>query len=95
MKNADLFRKTKNCLLRLKKDSACLSATLLTGSLLLLWPADNFSQQSVMQINLGPAVNSEYNELRPLISPDGKTLYFIREGHPQNTRINRDRKSVV
>ena len=89
MKNADLFRKTKNCLLRLKKDSACLSATLLTGSLLLLWPADNFSQQSVMQINLGPAVNSEYNELRPLISPDGKTLYFIREGHPQNTRINR------
>lgn len=35
--------------------------------------------------NLGPTVNSEYNEIAPIISPDGKTLYFSRISHPQNT----------
>ncbi len=32
--------------------------------------------------NLGPAVNSRYEELAPVISPDGKTLYFIVDGSP-------------
>lgn len=35
--------------------------------------------------NLGNLVNSEFNEINPLISPDGKTLYFARISHPQNT----------
>lgn len=35
--------------------------------------------------NLGEAVNSEFAELHPVISPDGKMLYFTRSGHPQNT----------
>jgi len=35
-------------------------------------------------IALGPEVNTEYKELRPLISPDGKTLYFSRRNHPGN-----------
>ncbi|MES2796812.1 MAG: OmpA family protein [Bacteroidota bacterium] len=34
--------------------------------------------------NLGSSVNSTYNEFSPVITPDGKTLYFLREGHPQN-----------
>jgi len=34
--------------------------------------------------NLGNAVNSEYNEINPVISPDGKTLFFGRVSHPQN-----------
>lgn len=29
-------------------------------------------------------VNSDYNELNPLLSPDGKTLYFSRKNHPGN-----------
>lgn len=29
-------------------------------------------------------VNSEYSELNPLLSPDGKTLYFSRRNHPEN-----------
>lgn len=29
-------------------------------------------------------VNSDYNELNPLLSPDGKTLYFSRRNHPEN-----------
>ncbi len=35
--------------------------------------------------NLGNLVNSEYNEISPVISPDGNTLYFGRVSHPQNT----------
>ncbi len=35
--------------------------------------------------NLGPKVNSKYGELAPLISADGKTIYFVRLNHPQNT----------
>ncbi|MEZ0611085.1 OmpA family protein [Fibrella sp. WM1] len=37
--------------------------------------------------NLGPQVNSIYNEGNPLISPDGKTLYYTREDHPNNTKF--------
>ena len=37
--------------------------------------------------NLGPNVNSIYHELAPVISPDGKKLYFAREAHPSNTGI--------
>lgn len=33
---------------------------------------------------LSENVNSTYQELRPLISPDGKTLYFSRKNHPRN-----------
>lgn len=35
--------------------------------------------------NLGPAINSVYDEIMPIISPDGKTLYFDRKDHPENT----------
>ncbi len=52
-----------------------------------LFSCNAFSQETNAPVNLGPTVNSEYSELRPLISPDGKTLYFIRESHPLNTKI--------
>lgn len=31
--------------------------------------------------NLGPTINTQYNESYPLISHDGKTLYFCSQGH--------------
>ncbi|MCB9187752.1 MAG: PD40 domain-containing protein [Flavobacteriales bacterium] len=33
---------------------------------------------------LSTNVNSEYSDLKPIISPDGKTLYFVRKEHPDN-----------
>lgn len=36
--------------------------------------------------NLGPNINSAYDEVLPVISPDGKTLYVDRKNHPQNFR---------
>ena len=35
-------------------------------------------------VNLGDAINSDYAERMPLISLDGKALYFARKAHPQN-----------
>jgi len=32
-------------------------------------------------INLGPIINTEYDEDAPFIHPDGKTLYFSSKGH--------------
>ncbi len=34
---------------------------------------------------LSETVNSVYNELKPLVTPDGKTLLFSRQYHPGNT----------
>lgn len=34
--------------------------------------------------NLGPNVNSSAGEIHPVISADGKTLYFVRDGHNAN-----------
>jgi OOP family OmpA-OmpF porin len=36
-------------------------------------------------IALGSNINSEYNELRPLIAPEANTLFFSRQNHPENT----------
>ncbi|MES2681535.1 MAG: OmpA family protein [Bacteroidota bacterium] len=34
--------------------------------------------------NLGPNVNSGASEIHPVISADGKTLYFVRDSHVEN-----------
>lgn len=34
--------------------------------------------------NLGREINSQFDELAPVISPDGKLLFFCRDGHPKN-----------
>jgi outer membrane protein OmpA-like peptidoglycan-associated protein len=35
--------------------------------------------------NLGASINTEYDEIMPIIAPDGKSLYFDRKDHPANT----------
>ncbi|TDE13699.1 OmpA family protein [Dyadobacter psychrotolerans] len=44
-----------------------------------------FTASQAQLENLGKMVNTEYNEIAPTISPDGKTIYFSRVSHPQNT----------
>jgi OmpA-OmpF porin, OOP family len=39
-------------------------------------------------------VNSEYSELNPLLSPDGKTLYFSRKNHPGNLGGVTDKEDI-
>ena len=40
--------------------------------------------QGYKKENLGTNINSMTDELHPLISQDGKTLFFTRDDHPQN-----------
>lgn len=44
--------------------------------------------------NLGSQVNSEYNEINPMIAPDGKTLYFARISHPNNTHGDKGSQDI-
>lgn len=39
-------------------------------------------------------VNSDYKELSPLLSPDGKTLYFSRRNHPDNMGGTKDKEDI-
>jgi OOP family OmpA-OmpF porin len=39
-------------------------------------------------------VNSEYSELNPILSPDGKTLYFSRRNHPGNMGGVNDKEDI-
>jgi len=43
---------------------------------------------------LGENVNSEYNEIKPLVSPDGNMLYFSRQNHPDNVGGIEDREDI-
>ena len=43
---------------------------------------------------LDNTVNTEYKELNPLLSPDGKTLYFSRQNHPQNIGGVKDKEDI-
>ena len=42
------------------------------------------TQSSFLPKNLGANINTTYDEINPVISPDGKTLFFTRVNHPEN-----------
>ncbi|MBT1701266.1 OmpA family protein [Fulvivirgaceae bacterium PWU4] len=44
--------------------------------------------------NLGPNVNSKYDEVSPKISADGKTLYFGRKFSPENVGGAHDKEDI-
>jgi OmpA-OmpF porin, OOP family len=39
-------------------------------------------------------VNSDVNEMSPVLSPDGKTLYFSRQNHPENAGGVNDKEDI-
>ncbi len=51
--------------------------------------------ENLQKENLGNLVNSRWGELAPLITPDGKTLYFTRNEHPDNLKNNKDKEARV
>src|SRR6218665_1269311 len=54
-------------------------------SILLLAVLSSFFTKAQKLEQLGSAINTEFNELNPIISPDDKTLYFVRVSHPANS----------
>ena len=55
-------------------------------SVILILIGFNSNAQNLEIENLGTKVNSTYSELNPIISADGKTLYFIRADFPENAK---------
>jgi OmpA-OmpF porin, OOP family len=56
--------------------------------LLLSFSGSLFAQEFSMRyelVNLGKTVNTHYHEAAPIVTPDGKTLYYFIQNHPQNT----------
>ncbi len=49
--------------------------------------------KEILKENLGKAINSKGREVAPIITPDGKTLFFTREGHEGN--IGKQKKQDV
>jgi WD40-like Beta Propeller Repeat len=45
--------------------------------------------------NLGPAINSKYGEVAPIVSPDGKFLYFTRLNHPDNIKEKQNKNDAA
>ena len=46
-------------------------------------PCQQFSARHEF-VNMGKEVNTHYHEAAPVISPDGNTLYYFVDGHPEN-----------
>ncbi len=44
--------------------------------------------------NLGPTVNSKYVDTHPVISPDGRTMFFARQFYPENRGGTRDPQDI-
>ncbi len=44
---------------------------------------------TLVKEKMGDQINSAYEDLNPLISPDGKILFFTRQQHPGNTGTNK------
>lgn len=42
------------------------------------------SDENISVSRLGDNINSDYREFRPLITPDGNTMFFSRQYHPEN-----------
>jgi outer membrane protein OmpA-like peptidoglycan-associated protein len=49
-------------------------------------PKNQAGEQVQKPEKLPTTINTTYNELLPVISPDGKTLFFDRKAHPENTK---------
>lgn len=50
--------------------------------------------QEIIKIQLSDSVNTDYIESKPMISPDGKTLYFARQNAPGNINGKDDDQDI-
>ena len=50
--------------------------------------------QEIVKENLGVTINTSYAETKPVISPDGKTLFFARQFYPDNINGEKDAQDI-
>ncbi|MBK6264448.1 OmpA family protein [Marivirga sp. S37H4] len=61
--------------------------------LLIFSPLTTLAQNTTPK-NLGTAINTSYDETKPIISPDGKTLFFARQNYPENFAGTKDAQDI-
>lgn len=52
------------------------------------------AQNSNLPVSIGEGINSTFDEITPIISPDGNTLYFTRRNHPENTFFRKNNNNT-
>jgi outer membrane protein OmpA-like peptidoglycan-associated protein len=57
-------------------------------------PIASYLAAGIVVEKLDQNVNSDYSEYNPLLSPDGKTLYFSRKNHPENIGGVKDKEDI-
>ncbi len=57
-------------------------------------PKPSLLASGIIIEQLDENVNSDYAELNPILSPDGKTLYFSRRNHPENMGGVNDKEDI-
>jgi outer membrane protein OmpA-like peptidoglycan-associated protein len=57
-------------------------------------PESVFLASGIIIEPLDKNVNSDYTEYNPILSPDGKTLYFSRKNHPENIGGVKDKEDI-
>ncbi len=57
-------------------------------------PTPELLSSGIVTEVLDKNVNSDVNELNPILSPDGKTLYFSRSNHPENKGGAKDKEDI-
>jgi outer membrane protein OmpA-like peptidoglycan-associated protein len=51
-------------------------------------------KEKLIKENLGEGVNSRFGEVAPIVTPDGKLLFFTRKKHPNNIAKSSDKESI-
>ena len=54
----------------------------------------SMNSTGIKKVNLGPNINSRYDEVKPVISPFGHTIYFSRQNHPDNFSGTKDDQDI-
>lgn len=67
---------------------------ILIGLILVLIPVHYANSQDIIKENLGASINTSYADTKPVISPDGKTLYFTRQFYPGNVKGIKDAQDI-
>jgi outer membrane protein OmpA-like peptidoglycan-associated protein len=67
---------------------------LLITLIYILLPLYSFAQDEISIEGIPGNVNSQYQDVRPIISDDGKKLYINRRFHPENIRGDKDFQDV-
>lgn len=67
---------------------------LLSLLLLLMITGAESIGQDIEKENLGASINTSYADTKPVISPDGKTLYFTRQFYPGNVKGIKDAQDI-